>query len=405
MRKLLVVAVCGGLLAGVGCGGKSRLDETTWCARAAEAECHWIYSCCNVGERLTLTGLNAHEESEPTCREKMTASCLDEWAVALASIAASRLRFDPETAQACIDATQTMASQCPTTVEKADECGHVVAGLVGTDGECAYDEECSGQARCRRATTGAAGRCYDRSGEGGLCETTVDCQKGLFCWEGTTPQYVCVAVVPVGLGETCNTTSLVCDQGTYCSSSSYRCVAQKASGESCTASEECQEGLVCDGTRQCGVGLGVGQACSYSQVCAVGLFCDTSGATDVCASRKGEGSTCYVSTECDASLYCDTTDHCAPRIAPGSTCPLVNDSCQPSYVCEARGTCNARGGVGSECYGADQCLEQLLCNAESRACEATPPKLPAGSFCEDGAECESGTCSSGECLALCAGEL
>jgi hypothetical protein len=405
MRKLIVLVACGGLLAGAaGCTKSSHLDEQTWCAKVAEVECRWIYSCCNLGERLDLTGLNAHEESEPTCREQLTATCLGEWAVPLSSIAASRMRFDTATANTCLDSMKTTASQCPTVIEKADECDHVVAGLVGPDGECAYDEECSGQARCHHVGAGAAGRCYDRAGQDGLCESSLDCQDGLFCYQGTMPQYVCVAVPTVGPNEMCNGSTLVCGQGYYCDSASDTCTAQKGSGESCTALTDCQEGLICDTSNHCGAGLGVGQTCSYyDSACAVGLYCDTS--TSACVSRKGSGATCNSSPECEASLYCDNNDRCSSRHPGGETCTTGSDSCLAWYSCLPRGTCTARGDVGSECYGDDQCLQRLDCSPDTRLCEMQPIKLKAGAFCLESTECESSKCSSNECVEFCTGEF
>jgi hypothetical protein len=376
----------------------------TWCAKVAEVECRWIYSCCNLGERLELTGLNAHEESEPTCREQLTAACLDEWAVPLASIAAGRMSFQIETADTCLDTMKTTASQCPTVMEETDDCKHVLSGLVGMDGECAYDEECSGQARCGRVGVGASGRCYDKAGQDGLCESSLDCQDGLFCYQGTMPQYVCVAIPTVGPGDPCNGFTLVCDQGYYCDSGSDTCEAQKASGESCSSLDECQDGLICDGTNRCGAGLGVGQTCTYyDSECAANLYCDQT--TDMCAARKGSSATCNSSAECEASLYCDSNGRCSSRRAPGDSCTSGNDSCQTWYACQPRGNCTVRGDVGSECYSDDQCLVRLDCNPDSRICEMEPLKLPAGSFCLESTQCESSVCSRNECIPFCTGEF
>jgi hypothetical protein len=405
MRELVVLVACGGILVGAaGCTGSSKLDETTWCARIAEVECRWIYSCCNVGERLDLTGLNAHEESESTCREQLTADCLSEWAVPLASMAAGRLRFEGDKAETCLDSVSSTAAECPTVMEEVDECDHVVSGLVGPDGECAYDEECSGQARCHAVGAGAAGRCYDKAGQDGLCESILDCQEGLFCYQGATTQYVCVAIPTVGPGETCNGATLACGPGYYCDNGFDTCEAQKAAGESCSSPAECQEGLICDGNNRCAAGLGVGQACSYYETeCAANLYCDTT--TSMCAARKGSGATCYSSAECEASLYCDSSDRCTPRRAGGESCSTGGESCQTGFGCFPRGTCTARGDVGSECYGDDQCLERLDCNPDTRVCEMEPLKLKTGAFCLQSSECESGRCASNECVAFCSGEL
>ena len=407
MRKLVVLVACAGLLAGAGCSGSSKLDENTWCAKVAEVECRWIYSCCNLGERLELTGLNAHEESEPTCREQLTAQCLDEWTVTLASIAADRLTFDNASATTCLDSMKTTASQCPAVMDQPDECKKLVTGLVGIDGECAYDDECAGQARCGRVGAGAAGRCYNKSGQDGLCQTTLDCQDGLFCFEGTTPQYVCVAIPTVGPNESCNGSTLVCGDGYYCDSETAKCAAQKASGETCYSGTQgqCQTGLVCEYSGHCGPGVSLGQTCSYSQLCGAGLYCDTM-TTYQCATLKGNGATCNQSSECDPSLYCDTgTTHCVTRHASGDSCSNGSDSCQKLFACQPRGNCQPRGDVGSDCYSDDMCLVRLDCGTTNHVCEMKPIKLPAGSFCLDGTECESGKCTSNECIGYCTGEL
>jgi hypothetical protein len=405
MKTFFALVAVGGLLAAAGCTSSSKLDEETWCAKVAETECSWIYSCCNLGERLALTGLNAHEESEPTCREQLTAQCLDDWGVVLASVKAGRLSFDFEQADACLDGMKTTASQCPATMEEPDECEHVVAGLVGIDGECAYDSECAGQARCRRVGNGAAGRCYDKSGEGGLCESTLDCQDSFFCYQGSSPQYVCVALPTVGPGASCGGT-VACDQGYFCDPETDRCIARKASGETCSTSYPgmCQEGLVCEYSGRCGAGLGVNQTCSYSDVCGAGLYCDSS--TYMCTALKGVGSTCYAATECDQNAYCDgNTDRCVARHASGESCATGYDSCQPLFGCAPRGNCQARGDVGSECYSDDMCLAKLDCSSTNRICEMRPLKLPTGSFCLEDTECESSQCVSNECIGFCTGEI
>jgi len=406
MRKLNVLVVWGGVVACVaGCTTSSRLDEQTWCEKVAEVQCGWIYSCCNIGERLKLVGLNAHEESEPACREQLAGSCLEGWAVSLASISVSRVQFDIEAATTCLDTMETNAAQCPSASEEPDECKHIVTGLVGIDGECAYDGECSGQARCRRVGNALSGRCYDKAGLDGLCEGSLDCQEGLFCYQGTLPQYVCVALPTVGPGQECNGSTMVCEQGYYCDSSTDVCVAQKAAGEQCDDISECQEGLICDTSGSCGAGLGSGQTCStYETECGVSLYCDSS--TYECTPRKGSGATCSTyGNECEASLYCGTGGTCTARRAPGEGCASGSNSCQAFYACLPRGNCKARGDVGSECYGDDQCLERLQCNPDGRVCEMQPLKSPAGSFCDEGTDCESGQCESGVCIAFCSGDV
>jgi hypothetical protein len=408
MRNLVAVVACGAMLAGAGCTTSSRLDEKTWCAKIAEVECSWIYSCCNLGERLSLTGLNAHEESEPTCREQLTAQCLDDWNVPLASMAAGRMTFNNEQANSCLDNMKTTASQCPAVMEQPDDCKKIVGGLVGIDGECAYDEECAGQARCQRVTDGASGRCYDKSGQDGLCQTSLDCQDGLFCYQGTTTQYVCVALPTVGLNETCGTSGVVCDQGLYCDTETYKCAARLGSGQQCSSygtQAQCADGLVCEYTSLCGSGLPVGQTCSYSQVCASGSYCDTT--TYKCTAVKGSGSTCYQASECDANSYCDTnTERCVARHNAGEGCSTAaSDSCQKMYACQPRGSCQPRGDVGSECYSDDMCLDRLDCNSTNHVCEMQPLKSPTGAFCLDGTDCESGKCESNECVGYCTGEI
>jgi len=237
----------------------------------------------------------------------------------------------------------------------------------------------------------------------GLCESSWDCQEGLFCYQGTLPQYVCVALPTVGPAQPCNSSTMVCEQGYYCDSGTDQCEARKAAGEDCSDIDECQEGLICESTGQCGAGLGSGQDCYYSNSCGVSLYCDST--LGQCAPRKGAGTTCYSEGECEASLYCDINDRCSARRAPGEGCSSGSDSCQQWYACLPRGNCKARGDVGSECYGDDQCLERLQCNPDGRICEMQPLKAPAGSFCDEGSDCESGQCESGVCIAFCTGEV
>jgi hypothetical protein len=407
MTRYLSLALL--LLAAVGCGGSS-LTEHTFCEKRAASTCRYIYSCCNAGERLAILegldqSLDASEESQTVCTKQYTASCLETMAVSFASLSVGRVAFDSTAASTCLKSIDDHVGTCPETVTVAKECDLVFTGTVDPDGECAYSGECTGEAFCQ--DNGASpGKCVAKLDQAGLCGSDLECKDGLYCLMSGTTQYYCVAEPTALAGASCTSGMTRCAAGYYCDSSSDKCTAQKPSGQTCSSTDQCATGLVCN-SYTCGAGIAQGQQCYNSgsgSGCALGLYCD---ATQYqCLAAKAIGATCTSTAECQDTAYCDpTSSHCAARPSVGQQCGTMGGSaCQTGLACLPRGSCTPQGTVGSLCASTTACQDTLICDPTSAKCATEPTKAPEGDFCNDATDCQSGHCDSGLCVAYCVGK-
>ncbi|MFO0596942.1 MAG: hypothetical protein U0228_16625 [Myxococcaceae bacterium] len=292
--------------------------------------------------------------------------------------------------------------------------GHVPTGgaCLGLSVECANPGDlcvgatCPGQ--CQAKTIGSLDA---------PCTTARTCNPGLFCESLTN---VCRALKPGGapcsssaecqtrcLGQTCQVPASLgqpcmevsisvppCDATTYCSST-FVCVASKATGEACgnrlnecalpnlcirgvcaplgevgspcSAMADCRAGLRCDPvltTCQAETVVGTGQPCTGVAVrCAAGESCIGSqrnpdgglGLEGACAVPT-VGSSCSFPGWCPPASYCDQTEHCAAA-AVGTPCQNSSE-CQTSDYCALGSTCAPRILSGQGCVLSDSCAVQ-----------------------------------------------
>ena len=202
------------------------------------------------------------------------------------------------------------------------------------------------------------------------------------------------------------------------------CTARGGPGRSCTRTEECQRGFVCDSTT-CTAPPTDGQACKGPSApdCRVGLICVGGSATrqGTCHTQANiftaaVGATCDLQAGpwCQAGLSCvvdsiptpgSPTLLCARPVASGAACKGgIPDQCPGEEYCTAR---LAMGMIDGTCaplpVGGEPCATRLagpICAAGYTCVSSLCRPLQAnGGACGDAAECYGGVCTSGVCVA------
>ena len=266
------------------------------------------------------------------------------------------------------------------------------------DGKCAAGLVCNGDDYC-----------VDPTDNGGKCDTTNDCDKGVCIngWCVTTPcdedgecdDGVCVALPWFALpgmcvdggepGEKC--VNGECQSGMCLNG---YCVEDGGPGEECV-NGQCAAGLTCNSDNRCVDGGGPGEKCVLG-VCDPGLVC----LDDYCVDPTDNGGKCNTNSDCDAGAICNN-GWCI-------TGPCGDDGECEEGVCVALpwfanpGMCVDGGDLGEKCVNGE-CAEGV-CN-DSGFCvdggddgeECVDGKCQAGLVCNDDGICEDPTGNGGKC--------
>ncbi|MFC1609829.1 hypothetical protein ACFL6C_02635 [Myxococcota bacterium] len=200
------------------------------------------------------------------------------------------------------------------------------------------------------------------------------------------------------------------------------CVVQAGPGDSCTDSDECEDGLFCSNGK-CTALKREGESC-FSCPCVPGLFCDREAGT--CTEPRPNGSPCSNDWEC-GSFWC-REEVCLQFVAPSGACTPL-DVCAPYTFCDGN-VCAPLGNVGEPCEDFRQCLLDLACVAgecvgtkvcgeaaaddpcrtenecgEGLYCfspnEVCTPFKADGTVCDGDFECSGGFCNFGGTPAVC----
>jgi hypothetical protein len=186
---------------------------------------------CQIADRCLV--------SKDDCATARKAACLE---VANAATAAGR-KYDPKSAQGCVDLTQSTYQKAlitPADLDKlADTCARVYAGSVD---------------------------------KGGVCQTDYDCSSARVCTHGH-----CGDKTTKSKGDGCADPGDVCDpsQNIFCQAQTgtSTCAPMAAKGESCNATLPCQPGLRCNIT--CQDGAAAAQSCGTNADCvSAAPYCD-----------------------------------------------------------------------------------------------------------------------------------
>lgn len=207
-----------------------------------EAQCKFIYGCCNPYERQ---GTSSHDSQAECVAESKKSDDVTEQLQA--SAAAGRIDWNAQQAAACFQPVLDAVNQCDAgaffEARSQADCD-VTALVVGKipDGEpCYEDYECATpNSSCTREEneeeTGQVvtflGKCVPPKKAGEGCSFGDACEEGTYC-SGS----VCTLYAKVG--ESC--ANQVCVEGATCTADDI-CTILKAAGEACTSDSECTSG-------------------------------------------------------------------------------------------------------------------------------------------------------------------
>ena len=238
-------------------------------------------------------------------------------------------RFDPDTAQVCIERSLALAKSCIPTAEQVEAsdaaCRLAAGGYRPGEGDCFNDQSCApsplGPTECRvdvcsvvlKLPLGAACTPYDFE----PAEIIEECDesRGEVCGPGTG---TCVAR---GLGAECASSDRICEPGLYCGEAS--CERRSAAGERCAGFyDDCVSNTICDEA------LGVCRpesevesfTCNASGCCPADHFRQGG----VCVPQVGPGGSCETGVGCVDDGLCACADY--------RTCSARTRQCFPRYL-------------------------------------------------------------------------
>jgi hypothetical protein len=341
------------------------LDQ--FCARTADAECNYLVRCGEYSDgRVCLAQYVAMGD----CARRLRAS-----------VDAGRLSYDSVLTGACLDALLT--APC-TGLTAQPTCDGALIGLVGVDGGCSSDQECTSTAYCHVPRSSCGGVCLPRIQPGHMLPVDGKCVVGALPYEGT-----CVPEVPVG--QSCAVQdggfrTLLCAAPATCATRSEDdgglsaiCAVHSDPGMPCNDFDAgrigCSQFAICSpSTEICQALLMPGADCSKSVGgrCQLDLWCNTGLDAPVCEKVSDTGGLCLSDESCLDGL-CDgghpSTDGGLPILGACVPRPQLNEPCS-APVCEAG----------------------LYCDTSQHRCLDLKSD---GIGCALGSECESGQCITG----------
>jgi hypothetical protein len=285
------------------------------------------------------------------------------------AVAAGKVRFDPQQAQACLDGLR--ARGCDRTPREVDQaCERAATGTLAAGAACSWVFECA-SGRCEPDSPGACpAKCGTAGGEGAACGTC-DLRAGLRCLES-------VCSTPHTAGQKCSSSS-DCTLDLYCDAFSGKCSVRGSAQASCESDEQCASGLFCDSAANGGLcrkkfaqgatctaasAEAIGSACVQGSVCRGFSFAKSGATPGTCAAIGEIGANCVASaqiTGCGEGLVC-SGGQCADK-------PVSGPCAQPDDCKEGVAYCD-----GSQCH---------LLKTEGAICASSPEC--ASRFCEPSA--------------------
>ncbi len=279
-----------------------------------------------------------------------------------AEVEAGHLHYDPATAQKCLQELSTCSGANSFT---DGSCREVFDGEAKSGEACFRDYDCAGDAFCLKGLT-CAGQCQPRKAPGEPCDETSECAfvgAFVFCDQDLAVP-VCGSLKPApnaGENEPCtrrgqgNTELVRCDDSLWCAPDGPdleaplgTCKLPITPEESCSDGDDvCSEGL-CDSD--------LGMCVPFTRVTKAGELCDKA-----------------------QLVICD---------------PRLGLRCSDAGMCEGSGD----GSEGAACFSGDfqkYCDVGLYCQLVLDGPNGTcQPQLESGSPCEQGNQCQSGSCET-----------
>lgn len=218
-------------------------------------------------------------------------------------------------------------------VETTAICNDIIIGRTASGAACSVDEECGGQAYCKR--TGSCGVCTDQGRAGSACAEDDECQSGI-CFTGMCLPSNIQEMGPCTSDRQC-TTELVCRGG------SCRPLADHI-GTACSLDSDCNAFQSSCMNSVCTELATPGQDCStWAAGAGATPHCKWF-ASAGCIDAKCEGlpavakdAACGIDAAiCGSGLWCFDSK-CYPVGREGSSCD-VDEACGPYALCVDR-TC------------------------------------------------------------------
>ncbi len=242
----------------------------------------------------------------------------------------------------------------------------------------------------------------EKAGEGESCAQTADCKDNLICDNGIckAEESECDSDEACGKGMkcvegACKPDTSKCESDEACGKG-MKCVegACKPDTSKCESDEACGEDMKCiEGTCQ----PKDAQTCDSDEGCASGMKCDEG----VCKTIVNAGDSCNASEYCEDSVCEDGV--CRVYAKAGESCDNQTYLCQTGLICSEYGTCYAPLELGEECDDIDKiCNSDFFCSPEQLICLK---KANYDEDCGDGsyAECDIDAnlqCYDGKCRHL-----
>ncbi len=374
------------------------------CRNIANAEDWWgtinVAQLCSSGRDAVEAGrLDYDSVQAKACATLSVGPCSNVEALAYGT------RAEQLQSNACVGVltgTLGLGDEChPDSTNYADECAEGYCAPTACPSTCQAfaeaDENCDAVSSFCDPTQSfcnVEGKCQAFVAPGEPCPNRDECAPSDVCH--TIDDETAVCTTPTALGQSCGPND-VCAEGGVCLDGV--CVAEVALGEPCASSRNCPAGSFCNGT--CRELVELNGDCT-SDLCDAGLTC----VDMVCLAQGRVGDEC----PCEEGLWCDETQTCRGAGALDDDCSLSSaNSCQVPLFCHPQTLhCTEPAPENDSCSvlaPSDSCQSGLHCvciqNCASPAtargvCE---PRGDLGSECAAFHDCASGVCSELECVA------
>lgn len=379
-------------------------DATVDDSAGPEAPTGVLETCVATTEALCarFAECGAAEPALPSfCSGDVATACAAEVGEARKSVERGAARFDAKAAQACVQAVRSAPCLSSGGLDRgALPACDPVTGLVAEGAACFSQGECQPGLACDASGATCPGHCLELPGASEPC-SPLGCAPGYFCLYGEA-EGVCTALAHDG--QPC-AASDGCDPGLLCAAGT--CVAPGTSGEACDLEHSCQPPLACQDA-QCADPAALGAPCEPEGVlCAPGLVCAPAGpSTYACRSPALKDAPCSASYQCQAGLVCAGAVCAAPGGA-GAPCQSAEEcAAAQGLTCDPDSAkCAVKPGKGQVCHLDPGCADGLWCQLPEPGVDEPPPtegtctaQKMALETCASAIECGVGlTCRDGAC--------
>ncbi len=365
----------------------------------ARAMCAWQFRCCSLAEIDAIS--NSTYLTEADCVPPTVISLHTWFGDARASVTENRMALEPASAAACIADFAAGACSSPSASAsdpwtRFQQCPDPFVGEVPVGARCFVRDECIPESRCVgggvpvdngpsvtpegvsslpsvSSVASGLGSCIAYIQEGERCDTTIDCNPGLYCRSADS-----VCARPAEEGDPCEVITDVANNNSIvilpCNDTvkTVICAADDVCARLPRDGEPCLQG---NGDPLCDPDPTLALSC-------VGIGIDGNG---ICKKPGQMGDACLLSPDEASGLPpCDTALTCA--------------SSDPAQT--GLGTCGPSYGLGTACPLGQGCLAPAVCDDQKLVCTA-PGMKRDGEICVSDVDCASLVCSMNLATGIC----